>query len=280
MRAGSSRPVRRAAALAGAALTVAALGAVLLAGPRGLAAAVHAAGRAHADPPWAARHQEGHAAAGRAAVAGPAWSRSVASCGPDCLTLASLALGDRMTMNADLPVQSMASGRVGRKIDMLFKGITHPSGEFSVSLTARVWQFCGTDSHDMFPPASYLCRREWDDWVFELAWTPFGNQTDLCVGVAVRGQDGENVTLRPCGQDARTLWIADRASGTGPCRAAGSWCPWISAADSNFRSPFVLAVDALSHAPADQLRLARLNLAGRTAVPGQLFAFVRGLPGS
>lgn len=203
-------------------------------------------------------------------------SQLTIGCRGTCFSLYSQRLGTGTSMNAVLPDETGTGGRAGRKINMLDGGIGRPSGEFTASLIGRVYQFCGSDVHDFYPPASYLCTHEWNDWVFEAAWSPYGIQSGLCVGVGTAGEDGESVTLRPCGRSAHTLWIAGRANGTGSCRTPGNYCPWISGADFNFRRPFVLTLDTRTTAPVNQLRIERLELTKGQAATTQQFSFVFG----
>jgi hypothetical protein len=42
---------------------------------------------------------------------------------------------------------------------------------------------------------------------FEVMWTPYGVESNLCRGVSLNAFQGELVTLEPCGDFPRTLWI-------------------------------------------------------------------------
>jgi hypothetical protein len=97
-------------------------------------------------------------------------------------------------------------GRVGRKTNLAVDAAKLPDGHFSFSLVSQVWQFCGTDAHDFFAPASYVCRHDRDFSVFEAEWSPNGKSTGLCAGVAAANQPGENITLR----DVRQTCVACR----------------------------------------------------------------------
>jgi hypothetical protein len=48
-----------------------------------------------------------------------------------------------------------------------------------------------------------------NDYAFEIQYAPFGAPTGQCVGVAATATAGEKVTLQPCGQSGKTLWIFD-----------------------------------------------------------------------
>ena len=193
--------------------------------------------------------------ASHARQAGPART-AAADCGRSCFILYSRRFGEGTTMNAVVPAGNGTGGKVGRKVNMRLAAAKLPAGDFSFSFIAKVWQFCGTDQHDFFRPASYLCTRDQNFWVFEAEWSPYGNSSGLCAGVAIANKIGEDVTLRPCGANDHTLWIANQASGSGGnCRGSADYCPWMNASDSNFRSPNVLTLDSSTKSPADQLRL-------------------------
>ena len=42
---------------------------------------------------------------------------------------------------------------------------------------------------------------------FEVMWTPYGVTSNLCRGVARNAYAGEKVTLQPCGNFPKTLWV-------------------------------------------------------------------------
>jgi hypothetical protein len=44
-------------------------------------------------------------------------------------------------------------------------------------------------------------------FAFEVMWTPYGVETNLCRGLAKNAYEGETVTLQPCGSFPRTIWI-------------------------------------------------------------------------
>src|SRR5262249_14282336 len=88
-------------------------------------------------------------------------------------------------------------------------------GDFTMPFAGHVRQFCGTDKHDFFAPGSYVCQHDSSFSIFEVQWSPYGDSSDLCAGVAKANESGENVTLRTCGTSDHTLWIPDATHGTG-----------------------------------------------------------------
>ena len=160
-------------------------------------------------------------------------------------------------MNVAIAANNGTGGRVGRKINLQSAADHGPDGDFTMSFAGRVSQFCGSDVHDFFSQASYVCSRDSEFWVFEAQWAPYGNSSGLCAGLASPDSLGESITLRKCGINDRTLWIANQANGTsGHCRGAANYCPWMNASDNIFRNPQVLTMDGATLKPGNQLRLA------------------------
>jgi hypothetical protein len=190
-----------------------------------------------------------HAEAARPATA-------ASKCGHSCFILYSRRFGQDTTMNAVIPQDNGSGGRTGSKVNLRAAADRMPDGDFAMSFVGQVWQLCGIDVHDFFASGSYLCQRDPTFAVFEAEWSPYGNSSGLCAGVAVANQSGEDITLRPCGVSDHTLWIANRTNGNGhSCKGSQDYCPWMNAGDNNFRAPQVLTLDGSTVSPADQLRL-------------------------
>ncbi len=182
-------------------------------------------------------------------------------CGKDCFLLYARRPGQAFTMNVAMAANNGTGGRVGRKVNLQSAADHGPDGDFTMSFIGRVSQFCGSDGHDFFSLESYVCTRDSDFWVFEAQWAPYGNSSGLCAGLAAPDKAWEGITLRPCGVNDRTLWIANQANGIdGHCRGALHYCPWMNASDNNFRRPQVLTMNGASPAPGNQLVLAPQSL--------------------
>ena len=78
-----------------------------------------------------------------------------------------------------------------------------------------------------------------DDAAFEIEYTPLGQQTGLCVGVASTAVQGEGVTLQPCGSSSKTVWALDLFDNVFQTIVTGD-VPLINGSDTNFSHPFVL----------------------------------------
>ena len=223
--------------------------------------------------------------AGAASAATRAEAGTVA-CGFACVNFYSAQLGTATTMNAFVPGDTGAGGRVGQKVNMRLAGNFRPNGDFEFAFVSTVGALCGT----FFSPTSYVCLHDASFPAFELSWSPFGNQSNLCAGVAVGGVAGENVTLQPCGVSANTVWIEDQNHATnggfcltpskrpvGPGRDPSvNYCPLINGGDTRFAQPLVMTLNTGTSHPANQLVMQPLTLVGPFARTDQLFAHFDG----
>lgn len=223
------------------------------------------------------------------------------SCGDQCMSLFSQQLGSSVTQNAYVPGDLGTGGKIGQKVNLHLDGNFRPNGDFVPDISGFVFQFCGFLANDYFSPTSYVCLHYPFFSVFEVTWSPFGNNTsNLCVGAKSPTFSGENVTLQSCGTSPNTLWIADRANSThgldcrdpvdNPNGVPGSngtlpvpagdptinFCPWINGSDPNTSQPLVLTLNTGTHNPTNQLFLAREQLFGGVAKSTQQFAFYFG----
>lgn len=230
-----------------------------------------AASHATAPPPGAvstAGAGQPGAPAGQPGATGP-------GCGDACISLFNELTGTGVTVNALLWKDTGRGGHVGTAVVMQPAGPNRPNANFTKTALGRVAQFCGIN----FLPSSYLCQNLGTSWVFEIDWSPFGNESGLCVGVAAVARSDQDVTLQNCGQGVRTLWIGDAAPGSGrDCRFRDNYCVWISA---NSRPanvpPLVLSLHSGTRNVPLWLRIEPLQyLAKSAAVHQQLFAFFRG----
>lgn len=208
-------------------------------------------------------------------------SNATITCSAYCTDVSSLVLGPNTILNAYVPGDTGTGGKVGQKVTMKFGSNSHPNEDFTDYMTDNgtqetVADFCSAwPAPQSFNPTSYVCQNYFDDDVFELSWSPFGNESGLCAGVA-RAVNNENITLQPCGASDNTLWIGDMANGIGDtgvgpsivtdCTDTGVYCPWINGGDTDFSQPLVAQVNAGSSHPANQMILTReLLLTGGVA---------------
>ena len=194
------------------------------------------------------------------------------SCGAQCFDLSSLVLGTSVIQNAYIARDRGVGGKVGIRLNLKRASNSHPNEDFTGAEVGTLAAYCGT----LISPVSYVCVNYPGDYpVYEGNWSPFGNQSGLCAGVAVPDLTGENVTLQPCGVTARTLWVGDLANSV--THDGNQYTPWVNGSDPNFSHPLVLTVDQGSFLPANQLKVQRLNLLdGDTVEDSQQFTLQAG----
>jgi hypothetical protein len=234
----------------------------------------------------------GAGAANAATAAGPG-SRvnGTPACGANCFTLYSRLLGSGTVMNAYVPGDTGTGGQVGQDVTLKYASNSHPNQDFTdfdetdgIPLTVKDFCQLPPSSPQSFNPESYVCRNYRGDDVLEFDWSPYGNETGLCAGVP-SARNGENVTLRPCGETDGTLWIIDSANCSPHVVVDGrynaplvTYAPLINGSDPSFSHPLVLTVDAGSAQPGNQLKLDRENvLKGGTIRDSQMFALTGSL---
>lgn len=184
------------------------------------------------------------------------------ACGANCFVLSSLELGTGVIQNAYVPHDRGVGGRVGQEVDLRTASNNRPNEDFTGAKVGVLGSYCG----GLISGESYVCINYPGNFpVFESDWSPFGNETGLCAGVARAGLNNENVTLQTCGTSANTLWVGDLRDAIS--HHGHLYTPWVSAAAPNFSHPLVLTVDAGSGRPGNQLKAARLNLLTGGVVP-------------
>jgi hypothetical protein len=221
---------------------------------------------------------------------------ATAACADNCLNFFSDLLGDGTILNAYVPGDTGTGGKVGQKVTLKFGSNSHPNEDFTNYASDNgtletVADFCDAwPAPQSFNPTSYVCLNYYDDYVYELDWSPFGNESGLCAGVARADVDNENITLQNCGASDNTLWIADADLGLSDgtihstnrpdvvdCTDEYTYCPWVNGGDTNFSHPLVATVNAGSSHPANQMIVQRENLlTGGTVRDNQLFAYYEG----
>lgn len=176
------------------------------------------------------------------------------ACGFNCFNLSSLTLGTGTIQNAYIPGDTGVGGKVGQKVNMNFASNSHPNEDFTGAQVGTLGAFCGT----LLSNTSYVCINYPSFYpVFESNWSPFGNQSGLCVGAFTPVFNGENTTLQNCGNSPSTIWIGDLANAT--THHGRVYTPWVNGASGNFSHPLTLQVDPGTTKPINQLKLANLN---------------------
>jgi len=139
---------------------------------------------------------------GGAAAAGSfAANAATPSCGPLCINLfnARIGAGDILDVRSPNPP-------LGASIALDPASITDTGEDFRLSAQGVVSEFIAANL--MIPGLGALYG---SDPVYEIVWTPGGQNFALCVGVAAPGPgvpaSGLPVTLQECGVTVATTWI-------------------------------------------------------------------------
>jgi hypothetical protein len=198
---------------------------------------------------------------------------ATATCGNYCFNLYSLAYGRGQIQSANVPGDNGVGGKVGQTINLKSATDDSPNEDFVGGYVGTVAQLCSEDQLSPYICNFYGTTSSYNGlWpVYESNWAPYGNQTDLCAGVARPAAAGENVTLQPCGVSGATFWVADLAD------AHIGYTPFLNGGDSNFTHPLVLTVVS-GPKIGRRLRLERLNLlTGGYVANEQMFSLSIGI---
>jgi hypothetical protein len=113
-------------------------------------------------------------------------------------------------------------------------------------------------------PDCFGTQLTFNDPAFEIEYTPNGQFSGLCVGVASTAVQEEGVTLQECGASSKTVWAIDLYDQPFDTFVTG-YAPLINGSDTNFSQPFVLTYPQSGY-PTDKPRpqLQVDNLTGYT----------------
>ena len=194
------------------------------------------------------------------------------ACGSQCFDLSSLELGPHTIQNAYIKGDNGIGGLVGKRLNLRHASNSRPNEDFTGAKVGTLGNYCGS----LISATSYVCVNYPSGYpVFESDWSPFGNQSALCAGIALRNVADQNVTLQNCGESARTMWVGDLADAI--VHDGRTYTPWVNASDPNFSHPLVLTVDAGTFLPENQLKVERLDLLnGQTVKDSQEFTLTFG----
>ena len=202
-----------------------------------------------------------------AAVAGTAGA-ATPSCGPNCIDGYNKQFGKQFITDV-----FRGGSKVGQPIILFTRSNSDAAEDFTVSVQGTVSDFYASglvspavELH--YGGAKYLnitsnTQVGQDEVAGEIEYAPYGRDSGLCVGVGTSrlpSVGSASVSLQPCGQDARTVWILD---GVDICNnfAFGS-APLINGADTNFSHPSVLTYPASGYPtdkPRPQLKVTNLT---------------------
>jgi hypothetical protein len=204
----------------------------------------------------------GGASAMGALTAGTA-SAATPSCGDNCVEIFSELFG-----NSDSPNFVLDTLRQGEKVgqpQILFRtSNTDPAEDYTISDQGLVSDFyaAGLVSPEValhygglgcegtiIPGNTPPCADPYPDLeAYEVEYSPYGVDSGLCTGVAATATANEKVTLQPCGESSKTVWITDSEDTDSDTNT-----PLINGSDNNFSHPFVLTYGASAY-PTDMPR--------------------------
>jgi hypothetical protein len=214
----------------------------------------------------------GAGAAGAAAPHGSA--NATVACGNYCTDLSSLQLGPGTIVNARIPGMTGLAGKGGQLITLKYASNSDPNEDFVPDIVGAVRDFCRSDSRPdgILASDSVACVHFAKYPAYELVFTPDGNDSGYCLGIAgpPAARTSLPARLMRCGATAGTILIPDFTyRGTG---SAEGYLPIISGATTTFSHPDVLTVEAGSSRPDNQVIIAQENLqTGGTVTDSQLF---------
>jgi hypothetical protein len=91
----------------------------------------------------------------------------------------------------------------GAPVSLSWANDNNPGEDWRVTLQSTV-----SDLYHLGFVSSAIELHYRTHFAFEVMWTPYGVETNLCRGLAKNNAyEGEEVTLQPCGEFPRTLWI-------------------------------------------------------------------------
>jgi hypothetical protein len=194
------------------------------------------------------------------------------ACGFNCFNLSSLTLGRHTIQNAYIPGDTGVGGKVGQKVNLNFASNSHPNEDFTGAQVGTLLNFCPNFGGLGLSATSYVCINYPSSYpVFESNWSPFGNESGLCVGAQLPVVSGENVTLQNCGTTTSTMWVGDLANDV--IRGGRVYFPWVNGASTSFSHQLTLTVDPGTTKPINQLKLQSLNKIGGQIPDTQQFTF-------
>jgi hypothetical protein len=171
------------------------------------------------------------------------------SCGATCVDIFSRQFGHHFATNFLLDVwrQHITIGQpiilyrtsnndIAEDFRLEFQGTVadfFAVGMVSAALALHYGCIAGVDFPDCFGLQVTV-----NDPAFEIEYTPLGQFSGLCVGVANTASQREGVTLQVCGASSKTVWVVDIFDQ--PFTFFTGYAPLINGSDTNFSQPFVL----------------------------------------
>jgi hypothetical protein len=199
------------------------------------------------------------AVAAGAALAAPPAIAATPACGSSCVSFYPLSTGTSDVLAVSNPSRSAYTGE---PVTIAAESSTNDGEDWVLSDEGTVSEF-----YELGLVSPEIDLHWGSDEAYEIEYAPNGVETGLCMGTSSSNGSGA-VSLRPCGETAATLWIADTADQDG--RAV----PLISGDDNNYSNPYSL--DAGS--PGSQLTSSELlTTVGSPPVASQEWGTIYGV---
>ena len=180
------------------------------------------------------------------------------SCGHRCINIFSRLFGNHFNPNFVLDVFRQGAW-AGQPIILFRASNSDPAEDFTISRQGTV-----NDFYNAGLVTSSLNLHYSNFEAYEIEYSPNGTDSGLCMGVSDTAYAGEKVTLKPCGESSKTLWIVDSYDDI-----RGFYVPLINGSNTNFSHPFVLQYPVDSY-PTEiwrpQLEIGNLSKDSRNTV--------------
>jgi hypothetical protein len=148
------------------------------------------------------------------------------SCGDNCVT----GFGEEYGTSFVLDVLRQGE-KVGQPLILFRASNSDPAEDFTYSDQGTVNDFWNAGL-----VSNGLNKTYGTDEAYELEYSPYGVDSGLCTGVGSTAGNGTPVSLQPCGESSKTVWVVDSTDpNTGP-----EFYPVINGSDTNFSHPYVL----------------------------------------
>ena len=206
---------------------------------------------------------------GTAGVLGTAATANAAtpSCGGTCVDIFSQEFGHHHAPAFLLDVQGQVQ-KIGTPVILFAASDDDPAQDFRPEFQGTVADFYAAGLVTPAFTLHYGCvpglspagvsdcfgqtRYSFNDPAFEIEYTPNGQLSGLCVGVASTAVPQEGVTLQECGVSSTTVWAVDLYDQPFESFVLG-YAPLINGSDTNFSAPFVLTYPQSGY-PTDKPR--------------------------
>lgn len=207
------------------------------------------------------------------------------TCGSYCQDFSSELLGTSQIGNA----YTNGTGHVGTLVNLHLADNSRSNEDFTVQQVGLVSDYCRSEDNPdgILPSTSVPCTHFYNNDVYELDYSPFGNDSGLCLGTVGKPFNGMPVRLVDCGSSQGSLLIQQNNNASASTDACTTLNPstndgidfsaYISGATPVFSHPFVTTVDSGTGKPTNQVELWRQQtLTGGTIRDSQEFCFQSG----